>query len=221
MSWLFVRVVLASLSLCVVAFMVQPLQQQQAAAVAPAIERSKGEIAVLLMADEEGIVSTQLTVIKARDENDNNKDKKIEVFICHDLSKGNKVCGSFYSEDLHLFDIKGDLKSATLNPIDVDVCTFADLADNGKCDAMIGQLTLEADWTGIGEITRTNDSKFRCSVGDDFRMTVDTSSKARESETTLKVNGDQVKAISFEARMAEFSELVMRFGEPPVGNDCS
>ena len=195
-------------------------------AVSPLIERSKGSLAFVLIGDEHGRVSTQLTAIEAKDENDGGR-VKLNVFICHDMVKtaeqpptATSVCGTYTSTNRHLFDVNGNLKSASLSPVKIDVCSFGDLVDNSKCDTLIGQLSLQVNWTGTGELKRTNDPKFRCNVGD-FRMSIDSAGRAREADAFLSMNGEEVDTMFLSARIAKFSELVMRFGEPPTGNDCS
>lgn len=108
----------------------------------------------------------------------------------------------FTTEDV--FDISKKLQTATLSPINIEVFTC------GEFDCTSEILTVDAQWTGVGELTKT---KFKSSfTSENFRVKFSESTSFRQATATGTI-GEQSLGDSIFAELGSFKRAEMQSGQ--------
>lgn len=89
------------------------------------------------------------------------------------------------SEDV--FEIDQNLNTAILAPIEIEVCFPSGLDENGNCIDVIKVDTIEAQWSGIGDVAVT-DAEFGTTIADS-KVIFDATAKYKDAVAFTELNG--------------------------------
>ena len=105
----------------------------------------------------------------------------------------------------NVFDISKKLKTATLSPITVEICIFDE--ETGECEP--ASVTLEAQWTGIGEVLKIkNKSSIKA---EDFKAHFKEKTLVRQATATGSLGESDLGESEF-AEIRKFKTVEMIAG---------
>lgn len=152
------------------------------------ISRQNGEAAIASWSDMATGYFTDLSVIKTNDGTD--------IFVSISTPTSFKF-GSIFTQE-NVFDIDKKLTTATLSPVTLDLFDFS----TGTMET----ITLQAQWTGVGDLTR-NSVKFMSKSGK-FVAKFSDNSVIRQATATGSLNNIDLGTSNF-ANLVQFKSASM------------
>ncbi len=113
---------------------------------------------------------------------------------------------AFTKDDV--FNISAKLKTASLSPTDIEVyvCTYDGV--DYYCD--FDTITVQADWTGVGDIQKT---RYKSSfTTDDFKVRFSETTSFRQATATGSINDDSLGDSDY-AELGKFKRAEMQSGQ--------
>lgn len=70
-----------------------------------------------------------------------------------EAGEANRMIGQLVTGD-DVFTIANNLRSATLSPVQIEICKQEDQNENGTCNVVADTVTVQAEWTGSGHLSK-------------------------------------------------------------------
>jgi len=67
--------------------------------------------------------------------------------------EADRLIGQLVTDD-DIFKVSNNLGSATLSPVQIEICNEDDKNENGTCNVVADTITIQAEWTGIGHVSK-------------------------------------------------------------------
>jgi hypothetical protein len=153
---------------------------------------------------EERIDGVTVDTLLFVSEHDKGTDIFIEILVFDPDGLSTGQLGYVFTTE-NVFDISKKLKTATLSPIELELCIF----DEITAECVPSTFTLEAHWTGIGESSKT---KTKDSIkGKDFRAKFSETTLDRQAIATGSLGGSDLGESKF-ADLGRFKTVEMISG---------
>ena len=124
---------------------------------------------------------TRLSVSKVDDQT-----SIILNIITADLGAGeaDRLIGQLVTDD-DIFTVSNNLGNATLSPVQIEICKEDDQNENGTCNVVEDTITIQAEWTGIGHISK---DRTISEPTDNTKIVIRTT--ARDATATATIDGE-------------------------------
>lgn len=70
-----------------------------------------------------------------------------------EVGEANRMIGQLVTND-DIFTVANNLRSATLSPVQIEICKQEDQNENGTCNVVADTVTVQAEWTGTGHVSK-------------------------------------------------------------------
>jgi hypothetical protein len=117
---------------------------------------------------------------------------------------GEHFIGQLLTSD-NIFKVDKKLKSATLSPVELEICTFENQNVDGFCNVVADVVTVEAEWNGIGDLTKTT---YVSTTNDNSNVVIETTYH-RDATATASIDGQDVGSLDT-SRSHEITKVVTK-----------